>query len=374
MVRDAARLARYGGLQDLEDLPPHPITSLYYYTITQVFIDPPELVVDVSAAREAWEAAIQCHKSQMKTRNYLDLVMSRARTLGAAIGVEYAAGLWLSDPIRLGSLGDIPFLRGTSSVKKLSIGITCYPSVGGSGIVASQLGSELARLGHKVHFISYEPPFRLDRKQPNVFFHQVELNEYKLFKYPDYTLPLAVKMVEVADKHKLDILHVHYAVPHATAALLATQIARDQMQHAPHVITTLHGTDITLLARDPNLGPIIKYSIESSCGVTAVSRSLKTETIQVLKSRKPIEVIYNFYRPKPPRKGRQEVRRALRVRKDDFLLIHMSNLRPVKRAQDVLRVLAELKDQPNIKLLILAGESFEPFFPQVRKGWGSKTG
>jgi N-acetyl-alpha-D-glucosaminyl L-malate synthase BshA len=252
-------------------------------------------------------------------------------------------------------------------MKRLSIGITCYPTVGGSGIVASQLGSELARLGHQVHFISYEPPFRLDRKQLNVFFHQVELNEYRLFKYPDYTLPLAVKMVEVAAKHKLDILHVHYAVPHATAALLATQIARDQTQHTPHVITTLHGTDITLLARDPNLGPIIKYSIESSCGVTAVSRSLKKETIQVLKSRKPIEVIYNFYRPKPPRKGRQEVRRALRVRNNDFLLIHMSNLRPVKRAQDVLRVVAELKDQPNVKLLILAGESFTPFRKIVKR-------
>jgi N-acetyl-alpha-D-glucosaminyl L-malate synthase BshA len=255
----------------------------------------------------------------------------------------------------------------SEAVPRLSIGITCYPTVGGSGIVASQLGSELARLGHKVHFISYEPPFRLDRKQSNVFFHQVELNEYRLFKYPDYTLPLAVKMVEVAAKHKLDILHVHYAVPHATAALLATQIARDQMRHTPHVITTLHGTDITLLARDPNLGPIIKYSIESSCGVTAVSRSLQEETIQVLKSKKPIEVIYNFYRPKPPRKGRQEVRRTLRVRKDDFLLIHMSNLRPVKRAQDVLRVLAELEDQPDIKLLILAGESFAPFRKAVKR-------
>jgi L-malate glycosyltransferase len=253
------------------------------------------------------------------------------------------------------------------NLKRLSIGITCYPSVGGSGIVASQLGSELARLGHKVHFISYEPPFRLDRKQPNVFFHQVELNEYRLFKYPDYTLPLAVKMVEVADKHKLDILHVHYAVPHATAALLATQIARDQQRHAPHVITTLHGTDITLLARDPNLGPIIKYSIESSCGVTAVSRSLQEETIQVLKSKKPIEVIYNFYRPKSPRRARQQVRRTLRVRQDDFLLIHMSNLRPVKRAQDVLRVLAALKDQPNIKLLVLAGESFDPFRKVVKR-------
>jgi N-acetylglucosamine malate deacetylase 1 len=108
IVRDGARLARYGGLQDLEDLPPHPITSLYYYTITQVFVDPPQLAVDVSAAREAWEAAIQCHKSQMKTRNYLDLVMSRARTMGAAVGVDYAVGLWLNDPIRVGSLGDLP--------------------------------------------------------------------------------------------------------------------------------------------------------------------------------------------------------------------------------------------------------------------------
>jgi N-acetylglucosamine malate deacetylase 1 len=108
IVRDAARLARYGGLRDLEDLPPHPITSLYFYTITQVFVDPPELVVDVTAARDAWESAIQCHKSQMKTRNYLDLVMSRARTMGAAIGVEYAVGLWLNDPIRVGSLGDLP--------------------------------------------------------------------------------------------------------------------------------------------------------------------------------------------------------------------------------------------------------------------------
>jgi N-acetyl-alpha-D-glucosaminyl L-malate synthase BshA len=196
----------------------------------------------------------------------------------------------------------------------------------------------------------------------------VELNEYRLFKYPDYTLPLAVKMVEVAAKHELDILHVHYAVPHATAALLATQIARKQIRHAPHVITTLHGTDITLLARDRSLGPIIKYSIESSCGVTAVSRSLKAETIQVLKTRKPIDVIYNFYRPKPPRKSRADVRRALRVRENDFLLIHLSNLRPVKRVPDVLHVVAGLKKDPqHVKLLVLAGESFEPFRPLVKR-------
>jgi N-acetyl-alpha-D-glucosaminyl L-malate synthase BshA len=250
---------------------------------------------------------------------------------------------------------------------KFSIGITCYPTVGGSGIVASQLGSELARLGHKVHFISYEPPFRLDRKHPNVFFHQVELNEYRLFKYPDYTLPLAVKMVTVAHKFKLDLLHVHYAVPHATAALLATQIAREEGLRTPEIITTLHGTDITLLGRDPNLRPIIKYSIESSAGVTAVSHSLRDETVQVLRTRKPIEVIHNFYRPRSPRESRAQVRRRLGLRQDDFVLIHLSNLRPVKRAQDVLRVLAEVKDDPRVKLVVLAGEPFEPFRPLVRQ-------
>jgi L-malate glycosyltransferase len=245
-------------------------------------------------------------------------------------------------------------------MKKLAIGITCYPSVGGSGIVASQLGSELARLGHRVHFISYEPPFRLDLAQPNINFHPVEINEYQLFKYPDYTLPLAVKMVAVAHKHKLDLLHVHYAVPHATAALLAADIARKQGQRTPHVVTTLHGTDITLLGRDPNLGPIIKYSIESSCGVTAVSESLRKETVQVLRTRKPIQVVHNFYRPAAPGPSRGEVRRALSIKgsklKDsDFVLIHMSNLRPVKRFPDVLRVLARMKDLKRVKLLILAG-------------------
>lgn len=256
-------------------------------------------------------------------------------------------------------------------MKRLRIGITCYPSVGGSGIVASQLGSELARLGHKVHFIAYEPPFRMDRKHPNVSYHEVELNEYRLFKYPDYTLPLAVKMVEVSNTHKLDILHVHYAVPHATAALLATQIAREEKLRTPHVITTLHGTDITLLARDPNLGPIIKYSIESSCGVTAVSNSLAEETVQVLKTRKPIHTIYNFYRTRKPRKSRAKIRQEMGLGENDFVLIHLSNLRPVKRAQDVLKVVAHLKSQINghrpVKLMILAGGPFDPFLPLVKQ-------
>ena len=252
-------------------------------------------------------------------------------------------------------------------MKKLAIGITCYPTVGGSGIVASQLGSELAKLGHRIHFISYEPPFRLDLGQPNVFFHQVEINEYQLFKYPDYTLPLAVKMVAVAQKHKLDLLHVHYAVPHATAALLAGSILRGQGRRAPHVVTTLHGTDITLLARDPNLGPIIKYSIESSCGVTAVSESLRKETVQVLRTKKPIQVVHNFYRAAEPSRDRADVRKSLNLRDRDFVLIHMSNLRPVKRFMDTLKVMAQLKDLPHARLLILAGGSFDEFKPAVKE-------
>jgi L-malate glycosyltransferase len=251
-------------------------------------------------------------------------------------------------------------------MRKLSIGITCYPSIGGSGIVASQLGSELALLGHRVHFISYEPPFRLDLGQPNIEFHQVEINQYQLFKYPDYTLPLAVKMVEVAAKRRLDLLHVHYAVPHATAALLATHIAQKERQRSPRIVTTLHGTDITLLGRDPNLRPIIKYSIENSCGVTAVSESLRKETVQVLRTRKPIHMIHNFYRPTPPRLSRADVRASLKVSGRDFLLIHMSNLRPVKRVPDALRVLAATGDR-RIKLLILAGGPFDEYRPLARE-------
>lgn len=248
----------------------------------------------------------------------------------------------------------------------MNIGITCYPSVGGSGIVASQLGSELASLGHKIHFISYEPPFRLDRKHPNISFHKVELNEYQLFKYPDYTLPLAVKMVEVSNKFKLDIMHVHYAVPHATAALLARQIGREENLHTARVITTLHGTDITLMGRDPNVAPIIKYSTESSCGVTAVSYSLAEETAQVLDTKKQIEVIHNFYRPREPKVARNAMRRKLGLRQDDFVLIHLSNLRPVKRVPDILKVLANCEDE-RIKLLILAGGSFDEFKPLVKE-------
>src|SRR4051812_23260393 len=177
----------------------------------------------------------------------------------------------------------------------LRIGITCYPSVGGSGVLASALGVDLAQRGHEVHFISYERPFRLPADAPRLQFHPVVINDYDLFKYPDYTLPLSVKMAEVSRDHKLDVLHVHYAVPHATAAILARSMLEPTEQ--PRVITTLHGTDTLLLGLDPGYGPAIHHALTQSDAVTTVSNFLKTETHQVLNFGGPIEVIHNFFTP-----------------------------------------------------------------------------
>jgi len=248
----------------------------------------------------------------------------------------------------------------------LRIGITCWPSIGGSGIVATELGHELARRGHEVHFISHGVPFRLDMSMPNIFFHEVSVNTYELFKYPDYTLPLAVKMAAVSRKYQLDILHVHYAVPHATAAYLAQQmLERDKKR--PKIITTLHGTDTTLIGRDPNYRPIVRYSIEHSCGVTAVSQSLKEETVSFLKLKKPIEVIYNFMLQRKPTRSRAVVRRELGIADDELLMIHISNLRAVKRIPDLLKIISKLPKDTKAKLIILAGSSFAPFEDLVQK-------
>src|SRR3954468_16788555 len=164
--------------------------------------------------------------------------------------------------------------------RTLKIGITCYPSVGGSGILATALGEDLARRGHDVHFISYERPFRLPEGAPRLHFHPVIINAYGLFKYPDYTLPLSVKMAEVTRDHRLDVLHVHYAVPHATAAILARSML--PLKQQPRVVTTLHGTDTTLLGRDPGYGPAIAHALACSDAITTVSGWLKAETKRVL--------------------------------------------------------------------------------------------
>jgi N-acetyl-alpha-D-glucosaminyl L-malate synthase BshA len=249
----------------------------------------------------------------------------------------------------------------------LTIGIVCYPSIGGSGIVATNLGERLAQSGHEVHFISYEKPFRLKRDSANPHFHKVAINQYDLFKHPDYALPLAVTMVTTHQQYQFDILHVHYAVPHATAALLARQILLENKIEPPKIITTLHGTDITLFAHDKSLYPIIKYSIEESDGITAVSQYLKEETERTLKIHKPIQVIHNFFDPPAVTKSREETRKSLGLAPDDFVAIHISNLRPVKRIPFLLEIVAALKQEPSLKLLILAGAKFEPFLPLVKE-------
>ncbi len=243
--------------------------------------------------------------------------------------------------------------------KPLKIGMTCYPSAGGSGIVATELGHALADRGHEVHFISYGIPFRLDMSRKNIFFHEVVVNAYPLFKYVDYSLPLSVKMAEVSEDFDLDILHVHYAVPHATAAFLAKQmLGRERCK--PRVITTLHGTDVTLMSQDAHYKPIIKYSIDKSCGVTAVSESLKKQTQELFGITKSIQVIYNFAVLKDVTIPRDTLRQQLKLKADDVLIVHASNLRDVKRIPDLLTVLSKCPD-PRVKLLIIAGASFSTY-------------
>ena len=246
----------------------------------------------------------------------------------------------------------------------LKIGITCYPSVGGSGILASALGEELAQRGHEVHFISYEKPFRMPANAPRLFFHPVVINDYGLFKYPDYTLPLSVKMAEVSRDHQLDILHVHYAVPHATAAILARAMLPPAQQ--PRVVTTLHGTDTTLLGADPGYAPAIHHALTHSDAVTTVSHFLKAETQRVLGFNGPMEVIHNFFEPRPARRSREAVRRELGLR-DEVMILHSSNLRPLKRIDLLLETAARIRPRESFKLIILAGGDFKPFTADVHR-------
>jgi N-acetyl-alpha-D-glucosaminyl L-malate synthase BshA len=246
----------------------------------------------------------------------------------------------------------------------LRIGITCYPSVGGSGVVATALGEGLAGRGHEVHFISYERPFRLPADTPRVYFHPVVINDYGLFKFPDYTLPLSVRMAEVSRDHGLDVLHVHYAVPHATAAFLARSMLPREQQ--PRVVTTLHGTDTTLLGHDAGYAPAIRHALTCSDAVTAVSESLKRETQRVFDFGGEIEVIHNFFAPRPPRRSREEVHRELGLR-EEVVVFHTSNLRPGKRIDLLLETVARVRPRDAFKLLILAGEPFAPFAEHVRR-------
>jgi L-malate glycosyltransferase len=231
----------------------------------------------------------------------------------------------------------------------MNIGISCYPTFGGSGVVASELGMELALQGHQVHIISYAPPVRIPSFHPNLHFHKVEVTDYPLFEYPPYSLALASRLVEVAQSEHLDLIHVHYAIPHAVSAYLAQEMLT---QRRIPFITTLHGTDITLVGNAPSFWPITHFILEKSDAVTAVSQYLKDETCRVFKVDREIQVIPNFV-------PRQFLERMMKEGTDSFgcgddpILVHVSNFRPVKRVLDVVEIFARVRQKRLAKLLMV---------------------
>jgi len=235
------------------------------------------------------------------------------------------------------------------------IGITCYPTYGGSGVVGTELGIELASRGHEVHFITYQQPIRLNPDHQRILFHEVTVSQYPLFEYPPYDLALATRMAEVAENYNLDILHVHYAIPHSVSALLARQMlaANTRPRKLPFV-TTLHGTDITIVGADRSYLPVTRYSIEQSDGVTAISNYLRKRTLQEFEIRNPIEVIYNFvncdvYKRDPLfLEHRGEYAGA-----NERLLVHISNFRPVKRVCDVIEIFDRVQKAVPSRLLLM---------------------
>ena len=238
----------------------------------------------------------------------------------------------------------------------MRIGITCYPTYGGSGVVATELGIELAALGHQVHFISYSQPFRLSGRDEGIFYHEVPVSSYPLFEFPPYDLALASRMAEVAEFNELDLLHVHYAIPHSVSALLARQMLATRGRRLPFV-TTLHGTDITLVGLDRSYLPITRYSIQQSDGVTAISNYLKEKTFESFEISREIEVVTNFvncdvYTHIKDEAHRTEARLKLAA-PDEAILMHLSNFRPVKRVPDVVKIFARVAREVPAQLILI---------------------
>lgn len=249
-------------------------------------------------------------------------------------------------------------------MQPLKIGITCYPTYGGSGVVATELGKALAEKGHIIHFISYGLPFRLRMFSENIFYHEVDVNSYPLFEYPPYSISLASKMAEVMCYEDLDLVHVHYAIPHAISAFLAREIQRDRASLTRQckevkIVTTLHGTDITLVGSDPSLSGAVRLGINQSDMVTTVSDYLKMKTIENFAPTRPIHVVKNFVNTSEfSRKVDSERFRTAFATKDERILIHLSNFRPLKRVKDVIRVFEKVHHQMPARLL-LVGDGVE---------------
>lgn len=234
----------------------------------------------------------------------------------------------------------------------MNIGIVCYPTYGGSGVVATELGKYLADKGHQLHFLSYELPARLDYFSNNVFYHEVSVNQYPLFRYPPYELALTSKMVDLVLSTHIDLLHVHYAIPHAAAAVMAKHILRSKNTDVP-VITTLHGTDITLVGRDSTYTPVVNYALDNSDGITAVSNSLKQDTYTHFQVKSDIEVIPNFVDfSRFSKQPKEHFKKAI-APNNERIVIHTSNFRKVKRVQDVIQVFARIQKEIPARLLLI---------------------
>jgi len=246
----------------------------------------------------------------------------------------------------------------------MKVGIVCYPTHGGSGVVASELAIGLAKKGHEIHIVSYAPPFRLRSFHKNIFIHEVGIASYPLFKYPPYALGLATKLVELVEAYDLELIHAHYAVPHAASAYLAKQILNSQLIK---IITTLHGTDITLVGADQSFRRVIKFTIEKSDGVTAVSDYLKQQTIREFDIQREIRVIYNFIDPARPAQRRNQCDRESYAPHGEKILMHASNFRPVKRVGDVVRIFAKVHAKIPAKLLLIGDGPEQPFIQQLIK-------
>ena len=254
--------------------------------------------------------------------------------------------------------------------RTMNIGIVCYPTFGGSGVVATELGKALAVKGHKVHFITYSQPARLDFFNENLFYHEVSIPSYPLFQYAPYELALASKMVDIVQFEKLDLLHVHYAIPHASAAYMAKQILKTKGIQIP-VITTLHGTDITLVGKDASYEPVVTFSINQSDGVTAVSTDLKVETYNHFQIEKDIEVIPNFINLEKFRKQRKEHFKSAISPFGEKLLVHTSNFRSVKRVPDVLKIFAKVRESIPCKLLLVGDGPERPHIEKLCREMGN---